>query len=68
MSDFSDVTDPIERVLLETYDRGGQHAVYDYVLANHSDWPWSSCSWCEDETPSWKTGRYEFCAVCFSVK
>jgi hypothetical protein len=51
-------------LLLRVYEDGGQYAVYDWVKANHPEWPWAACEPCEDETPTWD----DVCAVCWTAR
>ena len=60
-------THPMSHTLRDLYDKGGQSAIYDYVLENHTDWAWTFCEACDCHSPIWETENYYLCAVCWSV-
>lgn len=48
------------------YEKGGQSAVYDYILEYYHDQPWSYCEPCEARSPVTEE-QEPSCLVCGSL-
>lgn len=60
-----DIPDPraMSQLLVDLYDKGGQSAVYDYVLKNYPTWRWGWCEGCDCDSPAMPDDG--LCAVCW---